>query len=237
MKIFFSWSGNRSKQVAIALQEWLQLIIHAIDPWISTDIEKGKRWNEEISKNLEETKIGIIILDKSNLNSRWILFEAGAISKSKNASVNTFLVGVKPADIKPPLSQFQHTRFEREDIKKLVYSIHKEVIDSGEKTITKANIDRLFHSLYPDLEEKLKIIKELPIDSIVPERNREDILEEILVIVRGLSNDFYSNKELINHMFSNYLNPQSKLINNSMTREEKIKVFEESLRDIKKDEK
>jgi hypothetical protein len=35
----------------------------------------------EISKELEQSKIGIIAMTEENLTSPWIMFEAGAISK------------------------------------------------------------------------------------------------------------------------------------------------------------
>jgi len=58
VKVFISWSGARSRAVAEALCEWLPQVIQTADPWISTDNEKGNRWNSEISANLEATDCG-----------------------------------------------------------------------------------------------------------------------------------------------------------------------------------
>jgi hypothetical protein len=52
MKIFISWSGNKSKNVATYLKSWIEQIIQAADPWISVDIDKGKKWNGEIINEL-----------------------------------------------------------------------------------------------------------------------------------------------------------------------------------------
>jgi hypothetical protein len=41
--------------------------------------------------------------------------------------VCTFLLDINPAEIKPPLGQFQHTLFKKEDIKKLMYSINNKI--------------------------------------------------------------------------------------------------------------
>lgn len=82
MKVFLSWSGERSKVVAKSLSEWLEQVLQAVEPWISTDIEKGKRWDGEISQKLEQSKVGIICLTKDNLESTWLHFEAGAISNN-----------------------------------------------------------------------------------------------------------------------------------------------------------
>jgi hypothetical protein len=59
MKVFISWSGERSRKVAEALQQWLPRVIQATEPWISTEISKGSRWGPEISSRLEESRIGI----------------------------------------------------------------------------------------------------------------------------------------------------------------------------------
>ena len=80
MKVFISWSGKRSKMVAQAFVDFLQVTIQAAQPWISTDIDKGKRWDPELAKSLSESKVGVICLTSDNLVEPWLLFEAGAIS-------------------------------------------------------------------------------------------------------------------------------------------------------------
>src|SRR5947209_7773018 len=117
MKIFISWSGERSKVVAETLRDWLQDIIQALEPWISADIEKGQRWSSEIATQLEQAQVGIICLTQDNLNSRWLHFEAGALSKTPKSYVCTFLLDIEPTDFDGPLTQFQHTRAQKEDIK------------------------------------------------------------------------------------------------------------------------
>jgi hypothetical protein len=49
MKIFLSWSGESSKAVATALNEWLApLFRDEVTFWLSTDIDAGKRWGHEL---------------------------------------------------------------------------------------------------------------------------------------------------------------------------------------------
>ena len=83
MKVFISWSGKRSQALANMLRDWLPNVIQAIKPWMSdVDIDKGSRWSKDIALQLEESKVGIICLTPENLEAPWILFEAGALSKS-----------------------------------------------------------------------------------------------------------------------------------------------------------
>ena len=63
MKVFISWSGDRSRAVADTLRVWLKDVIQAVDPWISgSNIEKGTRGGLEITKELEESLVGIFAL-------------------------------------------------------------------------------------------------------------------------------------------------------------------------------
>lgn len=42
MRVFVSWSGERSREVAKAFRDWLPLVLHYAEPWVSdADIEAG----------------------------------------------------------------------------------------------------------------------------------------------------------------------------------------------------
>lgn len=78
MKVFLSWSGERSQALAQALRDWLPLVLHFAEPWLShSDIEPGERCASEVSKELEASNFGIMCVTKENTASPWILFEAG----------------------------------------------------------------------------------------------------------------------------------------------------------------
>ena len=82
MKVFIHWSGERSKQLGEAIREWLPNVLQFVKPYFSpADIDKGARWANEISKELEQSKIGIIAMTDENRTNPWIMFETGAISK------------------------------------------------------------------------------------------------------------------------------------------------------------
>lgn len=186
MQVFLSWSGNRSKAVAEAFSDWLGKVIQALDPWMSVDIEKGARWSAEIADRLENSHVGIICVTPENLNAPWLLFEAGALSKNTRAHVCTFLLSVAPANVEPPLGQFQHTIFDKDDVFKLVATINQRVARAEEKALQDKDLAEVFSTYWPKLEEKLKAIQTAgspPAQAVRPER---EILEEMLEIVRRL---------------------------------------------------
>lgn len=58
MKVFVSWSGERSKALASALGPWLRQTVQALDPWLSMQIDKGTRSGAQISGALEMRELG-----------------------------------------------------------------------------------------------------------------------------------------------------------------------------------
>ena len=156
MRVFLSWSGRRSREIAEILYKWLPQVIQSVDPWISSEMEKGIRWSSEIVRNLEESEVGIICLTRENINEPWILFEAGALSKTKNAHVCTFLVDLNPSEIKFPLAMFQHTQFTRDEIRKLVHTINQYAEKAGERSLSEKLLDKVFDTNWPPLEAELQ---------------------------------------------------------------------------------
>ena len=67
--IFISWSGERSRAVASALAEWIPDVIQYVTTWTSEhNIGAGARWGNELSKQLEASRFGIICLTPENID-------------------------------------------------------------------------------------------------------------------------------------------------------------------------
>ena len=107
MKIFVSWSGERSKMIANALKSWLEKFFQTIEIFMSeSDIEPGTRWAFRLNEELQISNYGIICLTPENQNSQWILFEAGALSNQVKNRVTPLLFQLKEGEVEGPLSQF-----------------------------------------------------------------------------------------------------------------------------------
>lgn len=69
MKIFISWSGERSKMIANALKSWLEKFFQTIEVFMSeSDIEPGTRWAFRLNDELQISNYGIICLTPENQN-------------------------------------------------------------------------------------------------------------------------------------------------------------------------
>lgn len=189
MKVFLSWSGELSHKTAIIFRDWLPSVIQSIVPYVSSeDIDKGARWSTDIAKELENSTFGILCVTKENVHAPWLTFEAGALSKTmEKAAVSPFLFDIKRSEVSGPILQFQSTIFEREDIKKLVFSLNKAC---GAETLSDDRLEKAFSVWYSTLEEQLNaLLKTAPIPPQPHEENAIDssseILEEILDLTRN----------------------------------------------------
>jgi TIR domain len=196
MKVFISWSGPTSHKVAVALRDWLPSVLQAIDPYVSSeDIDKGARWNTDISKELEDSSFGILCITPENLDAPWLNFEAGALSKSLDrARVAPFLFQVERSAITGPLLQFQSTLLETDDVRKLVKSLNGAL---GEGALDEARVDEIFSVWWPKLDEALDAIEDEDPEEKLPTRKQADLLAEILDLVRSQQNRLAQPEELL----------------------------------------
>ena len=186
LSVFLTWSGDRSLGVAQALHDWLPNVLQFADPWISvSDVDKGSKWQQSISGQLASASFGIICLTPENLASPWILFEAGALSKTVDSRVWTYLYDLGYTAVKDPLSQFQHTVAAKEDTRKLIASINA-AYDEG--ALDEARVRASFEKWWPELDSKLTAIP--PPSAAKPKvDDTQQIIEmttEILTRVREL---------------------------------------------------
>lgn len=189
MKVFISWSGNKSHKVALVFRDWFPSVIQSIEPYVSSeDIDKGARWSTDIAKELENSTFGILCVTKQNLNAPWLSFEAGALSKTMDKSfVSPFLFDLKRSEVNGPILQFQSTIFQQDDIKKLLKTLNKAC---GDACIPDARLDKAFEVWYPTLEEELNKLKDITDEAEekkpdVTKVHNAEILEEILDLSRN----------------------------------------------------
>ena len=199
MKIFVSWSGELSRQIAEVLKKWIPCIIQSVDVFFSPeDIEKGDNWDKTISTELSECNYGIICLTSDNTAAPWINFEAGAIAKSLDTKVAALMINIKPSDIKGPLSRYQATKFEKNDFFQLITSINNALETPLEVFV----LQNIFNVMWASLEKEANAIIEK-----YPEKNNKksnmsegkeqnEPIEEMLQLLRK-QNTMLSNPDLI----------------------------------------
>jgi hypothetical protein len=185
MKVFISWSGDRSKAIAEELRDWLPTIVQSIDPFISTqDVPVGGRGLNVLASELQDCSFGIICLTQENMKGQWIHFEAGALSKVIEVSrVVPLLLDLKISDLTGPLVQFQAIAMEDRDG---MFALIKALAEQSSPPITESRLQRLFDMLWPELEAKVSQLKAATASEPKQDsRSDREILEEILLLSRN----------------------------------------------------
>ena len=203
MEIFISWSGDRSQKVAEALRDWLPSVLQSVRPFMSaTDIDKGSRWADDLAVHLDEAQYGLICLTQENLEAPWLLFEAGALSKSiQNSRVVPYLYGVSQADLQGPLAQFQAASADESSTLDVIKSINEV---SEENALETARLESAFETWWPRLKGILDNIPK-PTEEAPPSRTDRDILEEILRLSRRNSRRDGPDAELDHEVLRNIM--------------------------------
>ncbi len=183
MKLFLSWSKSASHDFALVLREWIPQVIQEVEPWLSSEIDKGQRWSAALNAQLDEINQGILCVTPENRAEPWLNFEAGALAKQLDESrVRPILLGLKPSELTGPLSQFQATvGTDKADMLKLMRSINSKCARPLDQII----LEKTFERVWDEMKEKLISIKTDP-QASPPTRSSEDMIAEILEVVREL---------------------------------------------------
>lgn len=183
MKVFVSWSGERSQALAKSLHDWIPLVLHNVEPWLSeADIEAGDRWADAVAKELADSNFGIICVTRENVGSPWVLFEAGALAKTMQGSkVIPLLLDLEFRDITGPLAQFQAKKVDKQGIGEVIHSINQ----TANHAVPEARVKQLFDALWSEFEKNVKAIPKEP-TAAKHVRPQHEVLEELVASIRSL---------------------------------------------------
>ena len=185
LKVFISWSGSPSKEVAELLSENLPSIINVVEPFMSQrDIESGEQWSRRISAELDETSFGIFCLTRDNINAPWLHFEAGAVSKLGGRVAGLLIGDLSPTDINNPLTQFQHRYFNERDFEKLILDINQ--ITQFKDEVIRKSLRAQWQELERQYQNILKTKYTVP---VAKHRSTDDLIEEVLLRVRNVEKE------------------------------------------------
>lgn len=160
MKVFLSWSGSRSKEVADALRDWLPDVLHSVIPFMSSiDIETGRDFFRVLRSELSESNFGILCLTKDICLKPWVLFESGSLAKAVgSSSLCPYLIDMEPNELPIPLALFQAANADENGTYRLIESLNS----SSELHLSEPQLRKSFEKWWPDLKPKLES-KEKPL--------------------------------------------------------------------------
>lgn len=204
MKIFLSWSGSRSQAVAAALHAWLNRIFGArVQPWMSKeDIQFGKRWLVEVAGELEASSFGILCITSDNTRAPWLVFEAGALSKSLGKGrVVPYLLDMDWGQlVNSPLAAFQGAVATAAETLELAQQINN-LIEPPEDL---QRIKWLFDQSWPELLANFEAIRSTkpPDEDLPTPKQQYETVKAIASAVGGLDQRFQALESLLGRRVS-----------------------------------
>lgn len=159
-RIFISWSGDLSKEVAQLIHEWLPGVFEEVKPWMSdNDIAAGDNWKEELESVLEEAEFCIVCVTQLSHNSPWLNYEIGRL---KDKAICPLFIDLSPNEIDGPLKGMQGTTFDQTGMLKLVRTLNK----LGDTACYPDQVlENLFLGAWPKLEEKYKSLSDAELNT------------------------------------------------------------------------
>lgn len=132
------------------MKGFLQDVNQRITPWFSdADISAGERWASQLAIELDSTEFGIICTTQDALESHWVLFEAGALSRAvKVARVCPYLIDLTQRQLSGPLAQFQAKEATQEQTWELLQSIN---LSMAQEALPETRLRRYFDTFWPAL--------------------------------------------------------------------------------------
>lgn len=205
LKLFISFSGKASLKVAEALRDWLPAVLQRVKPFVSqADLGAGVRWAEKISAELRDTSFGILCLTPENVDNRWILFEAGALTKLPEGRAVPYLLNLSYSSVQPPLAQFQMKVADKEGTWDLVSSINGVF---GQDALAAGTLEMLFNQMWPQLEARL--IEAMKISPAPKNPDQVKMLEEVVEATRRSNQILEAGMDLLLRLVSLGSSPQA----------------------------
>lgn len=196
LKVFISWAGERANAIATGFNEYLLDVVNAVQPFMSSkNIDKGTRWSDVLNSSLQESSCAIVCLTQESVESVWVAFEAGAISRAgggvdgATARIWTYLSGIEATDYSlTPFREYQATNSTKEETFRLIESINRLSPDPVPPESLKRRFERSF---WPDFSAALERARTLPDPAPVAKTSdlEADMLAEILNTLRSLQRD------------------------------------------------
>jgi hypothetical protein len=199
LKVFISWAGDRANAIGTGFHEFLPDVVNAVQPFMSgRNIDKGTRWSEVLNSSLQESSCAIVCLTRESMQSIWVAFEAGAISKAAGGTdgarsrIWTYLSGLETKDLQlTPFAEYQATNANEEETFRVVESINRLSPDPVSAASLKRRFDAVF---WPNFSKVLTQVREIsdtsPVAAPATSSSADsEILSEILKTLRSVQRE------------------------------------------------
>ena len=157
--VFISWHSDKQgigKKISNCFHDYLCKIFGKDIKVFASDVDIKHKWTDELSKALEQSKYGIVVLTPQALDSAWMPYEFGVLRRYPD-QVWCFRFGDVSRD-KTPFAYYQNLIFSENEVSSMLDTIaRKELadkeIDVEDFNTIQSNIKNLTPKLYADVSE------------------------------------------------------------------------------------
>ena len=178
MRVFISWSTERSKKLAAAIKQLIRHTTTAADPWFSEeDVLSGRLAIADIFRELEEARHGFLCLTNETRERSWPMFDAGALAREVGrANVVPVTLDYEPSLVPGPLKEFQghHARDKDKWLKSL-----RELNQKTSRPLDDDVLARLFDPAWAAFVEALDAIPDTTTEA-PPKPSLDEKVDELV---------------------------------------------------------
>lgn len=188
-KVFISWSKQPTDDLAIALKELLLHMFDNVEPFVSKEIDAGVLSIPEIFNALSGSEFAFLLVTRKNQREQWLNFEAGALAKAiadgGDMRVVPLLVDFESIGQLDggPIANLQARLLAETELLAVVDMLARLVgVDAATVRSRWDAAWSRFAAVLKDVQTNLAEDEEQHPE---PERSAEDMLAEVLALVRG----------------------------------------------------
>lgn len=132
MRVFLSWSGERSHAAAEVIQRLIPACVPGATAWMSSrDIRAGGRWTEDLFDAIGTSTAGIVLLTEENRTSPWIMFEAGCLCEPSRERIVVPVLVDAPLELPGPLRHLQGVALDADGMASLAKNLARHWRTAG----------------------------------------------------------------------------------------------------------
>jgi len=180
VKVFISWSGNRSEAVAKALKNLIESVLPDVEGWLSSEnLTPGTLWTPALLSQIARASYGILCLTSENVDRPWILFEAGGLSASiQGRSVCPYLLDLSPPNLKQPLSLLNTVAANKDGTFALLRAINRQ--RKGATPFSDGYLRGIFCKFWPIFDRELNRARKMAPNIVPLQELKNKAIEDIV---------------------------------------------------------
>lgn len=187
MKVFVSWSGPVSQQIAALISDWLKHTLLTIDPiYTPNTLRAGTQGTTQLYRLLKGVYTGIFIYTRESLDSQWMIFEAGAIhGNAGNSLLLSLLFELSQKDLPEPMQGYQWKNFNKKEMLDVLHSLSTQRGDD----LSRQDLERTFERAWDDLERDVNAVlaKASTTTPLPPTDSISAQLQQLLVLTESIA--------------------------------------------------